>query len=96
MLEELVLAPGVGKVPRSLVLGCAGFCSLRLVPNQLGVSKVRRKGTGLRPAPKALSAHMGQGLLVWQGEGIRCAGMSYPVLCRWTKSCGGGYLPRQA
>lgn len=38
-----MLAQGVGKVPKSLVLGCAGFSSLRLMPNQLGVSKVRGK-----------------------------------------------------
>lgn len=58
MMEQLVLAPGVGKLPRSLVPCCAGFCSLRLIPNQLDVSKIRCKGTGPRPALRALLAHV--------------------------------------
>lgn len=70
-----MLAQGVGKVPKSLVLGCAGFSSLRLMPNQLGVSKVGAKGTGLRSPPKALLVQTGQGLPVWQGEGNGCAVM---------------------
>ena len=60
-----MLAPRVGKVPRSLVLSCAGLCSLRLIPQQLGVTKVRYKGTGLRLVPKALLVRTGQGLLAW-------------------------------
>lgn len=92
MLEQLVLAPGAGKVPRSLVSDCARFCSLRLITNRLDVSKVRCKGSGLRPSLKALLVYKAQGLLRWQGQG--CAEVSYPVLWRQTRSCGSGYLAR--
>lgn len=85
-----MLTPGAGKVPRPLVPGHAGFCSLRVVPNQFGVNKVRCKGTGLRRAPKGAvgpyragapgGAGRGQ-LLCW--DELPCALEMDQQLWRW-------------
>lgn len=59
--NSICLSQGLRRYLDHLVSGCAGFLPLRLLLNQLGVSKVRCTDTELKLALKMLLIHTLEG-----------------------------------